>query len=117
MDIKKPILSDKEYQRLYPYKSFIKNTIVNSSASGLPIGYKTAAEEIALAHGYKMSCHCSGGWFKVTTYINNLMCEYEGSITEGDTKGSLSLENQKKQIVNEKTTNAKRSSRSNKSQS
>lgn len=104
----KPVLSDKEYERLYPYKSLIKSTIVNSSASGLPIGYKTAAEEIALAHGYKMSCRCSSGWFKVTAYINNLICEYEGS---------LSLEKQKKQITDEKTTNTKRSSRSNKHQS
>lgn len=108
MNTDKPVLSDKEYQRLYPYKSFIKNTIVNSAAAGLPIGYKIAAEEIALAHGYKMSCHCSGGWFKVTSYLNNLMLEWEGNKL---------LEESKKTSPDEKTTDTKRSSRSHKRKS
>lgn len=102
------MLTKSEYQRLYPYKDLIKTIIVNSSASNLPIGYKTAAEEIAKNHGYNMSCHCSSGWFKVTSKINNLLIEYETA--------QLREEALKKTEKDEKTGN-KRSSRSNKCKS
>ena len=99
------MLTKSEYQRLYPYKELIKTIIVNSSASNLPIGYKIAAEEIAQNHGYNMSCHCSSGWFKVTSKISNLLIEYETA--------QLREEALKKTEKDEKTSN-KRSSRSNK---
>lgn len=104
----KTVLSQREYERLYPYKELIKNIIVNSSASNLPIGYKIAAEEIAKEHGYNMSCHCSSGWFKVTSKISGWMNEFETA--------KLREEALKKTKTDEKDSD-KRSSRSNKRKS
>lgn len=104
----KTTLSQREYERLYPYKDLIKTIIINASTSNLPIGYKIAAEEIAKVHGYNMSCHCSSGWFKVTSKISGWMNEFETA--------KLREEALKKTEKDEKN-NDKRSSRSNKRKS
>lgn len=71
------MLNESEYNRLYPYKELIRTIIINSSASNLPNGYKIAAEEIGKAHGVRISCSCSSGWFKITSTIYQWMLEYE----------------------------------------
>lgn len=65
------------YLKLRPYKDLMRQIIINSSASNIPIGYKTTLEEAGKEFGYKLSCNCSSGWFVLTSKVYKEYCAAE----------------------------------------
>lgn len=65
---------DKEqFKALQPYKDLMRQTIINSAASSLPIEFRQTAEQVGKQLGITLSCNCSSGWF---TMISKLYKEF-----------------------------------------
>ena len=62
-------MTQESYNALLPYKDLMRTIIINSAASSLPIGFQQALQQAGKEDGYKLSCTCSSGWFKLTSAV------------------------------------------------
>lgn len=57
------------YNQLTPFVQLMRQIIINSAASNLPIEYKTTLQQVGNQLGIHLSCNCSSGWFTLTSKL------------------------------------------------
>lgn len=73
------------YDRLTPFASLMRQIIINSAASNLPIEYKTVLQEVGNQLGIHLSCNCSSGWFTLTSKLYAEYLKYTNELNEPHT--------------------------------